>query len=481
MTSVSSTPTPYSHLHSHRSQSQSHTPGQTQTSYFGSRPTPNQRRPAQPPPILMRSSSTHSTHGQGRGSGGRQQRSTSLSSSGRRSISASRQFRDDEAVSEVDEGNPETSAAADVDADVDADDADDIDADEEADADESLSASHLQNLDLKARQSLINVQHPFGLPIWKPALYKKSRSVTRYADEALHSIPSAKREKEERWAIGNGNWFWVVVFGWWMALVVGSLGLLLGVGEGVGVLLRYIAKRFRTEKDGNGVEHGEERGYTYATLTLGLAWYLFWPFGKYVEGLVVDDECGFDEYGAYPYPYYDDDEDGEAGDDDEEGSNHTVRGGVLRTSSDAGTGGGSTIRGIPTSGAGHQQTSSWIPTSGHERTSLLPTTASATATATPQTKSYGTISIPKSTSPHSSGSGLNSDVHASQVEVLLWDILNALDSLTFHILFIVVIAPLLLSVSLICWGLVLTIPMAKLNWALIRFVTLDLAVRSLLL
>ncbi|KAJ2907656.1 hypothetical protein GGI21_003670, partial [Coemansia aciculifera] len=34
---------------------------------------------------------------------------------------------------------------------------------------------------VRARQEALNTRHPFGLPIWKPALYKKSRSVTRAA------------------------------------------------------------------------------------------------------------------------------------------------------------------------------------------------------------------------------------------------------------------------------------------------------------
>jgi Ca2+:H+ antiporter len=48
---------------------------------------------------------------------------------------------------------------------------------------------------LKARRSLINVKQPIGLPIWKPTLYQKSRMVTRKAEEALRSIPSAQAEK----------------------------------------------------------------------------------------------------------------------------------------------------------------------------------------------------------------------------------------------------------------------------------------------
>ena len=38
---------------------------------------------------------------------------------------------------------------------------------------------------LKERQSLINVEHPFGLPIWKPALYNEDRMIARNGEEAL--------------------------------------------------------------------------------------------------------------------------------------------------------------------------------------------------------------------------------------------------------------------------------------------------------
>ncbi|KAJ7017559.1 hypothetical protein C8F04DRAFT_1333070 [Mycena alexandri] len=92
---------------------------------------------------------------------------------------------------------------------------------------------------LRDRRSLINVEHLFGLPIWKLALYKKSRSVTRYVDEALHSVPSSRAERH----LLPGNIFWVIAFGWWLSLV---------------------------------------------------CWYLVWPFGKYVEG-EADEEDEEDE------------------------------------------------------------------------------------------------------------------------------------------------------------------------------------------
>ncbi|ORX67509.1 hypothetical protein DL89DRAFT_45898 [Linderina pennispora] len=44
---------------------------------------------------------------------------------------------------------------------------------------------------VRARQEAMNARHPFGLPIWKPALYKKSRSVTRAAFLALPRAAAA--------------------------------------------------------------------------------------------------------------------------------------------------------------------------------------------------------------------------------------------------------------------------------------------------
>ena len=110
---------------------------------------------------------------------------------------------------------------------------------------------------LRQRQSMINVEHPFGLPIWKPALYKKSRTVTRDAETALHSKPSAAAQK----VLLPGNLIWTVLFGWWLAIVCFAVSLVLFL-----------------------VPFG---GRVYGKLILGLGWYLLWPFGKYVEGDVL--------------------------------------------------------------------------------------------------------------------------------------------------------------------------------------------------
>ncbi|KAJ7043867.1 hypothetical protein C8F04DRAFT_1174957 [Mycena alexandri] len=366
-TNSSTTPTPTSHLHrsmSHSSQwSVNDTPTHHNqgTSYF---PQP---RPA---PILIRSSSVHSMR--------RAPRSTSVSSS----HVTSRGFRDGDALSEADEDEDDDDDVLEdggivrrgtrhgKQAATDPDPADSADADDEDDP-----------ITLRDRQSLINVEHPFGLPIWKPALYKKSRSVTRYADEALHSVPSSQAERH----LLPGNIFWVIAFGWWLSLVCMLVAGILHI-----------------------VPQGGKR---YSSLVYGLGWYLVWPFGKYVEG-EADEE--FEE-------------------EDEEDEP------VLEASSaDEGT-----IRGVPA----HSQSVSWTP---DEQTSLLQRMP-------PPSRSYGATAL----SPASSDTTIGADKSAES---------DTLGRFTFFLLFLSLLAPLMLLVCILCWGLVLTIPMAKLNWALINYV-----------
>ncbi|KAF9931632.1 hypothetical protein FBU30_009808 [Linnemannia zychae] len=109
----------------------------------------------------------------------------------------------------------------------------------------------IEPVTLKDRQETINHTHPFGLPLWKPALYKKVRSVTRKADSALHSQPSSDLY------LSVGNVLWTVVIGWWMALVCFVIGIILFF-----------------------VPFG---GSDYGHVVLGLSYYLLWPFGQYVE------------------------------------------------------------------------------------------------------------------------------------------------------------------------------------------------------
>lgn len=386
---VSSTPTPLSHLHrnfSSNSQSQWSEHHNQGTSYFNQQPvSPTNTRP---PPILVRASSVHSIR--------RGHRSTSISSNAR-----------DEVLSDVDEG---ASTRRPRKTSIRPDDEENDDSDE-VEADTTSEATDGDPVTLKERQSLINVEHPFGLPIWKPALYKKSRSVTRHADAALHSVPSAQAERH----LLPGNIFWVAVFGWWLSLVCFTVsGILYIIPQG---------------------------GKRYSSLVYGLGWYIAWPFGKYVEGddLDVQDE--------------------EEDDEDEEDIPHTRNFSSGSTTTIREEGGQDTIRGVPlseqatiTPSTQHVQSVSWNPPT--EASTLL----NASQGNRQPAKSYGATSLPVSVASSSSSIGIAKQTEASDV----------LGKVCFWLAFICILAPLLLFVCLICWALVVTIPMAKLNWALIK-------------
>lgn len=241
--------------------------------------------------------------------------------------------------------------------------------------DDSNSRDDDDPITVKDRQSLINVEHPFGLPIWKPALYKKSRSVTRHADAALHSVPSAQAERH----LLPGNIFWIFCFGWWLALACFAVSALL-----------YL------------IPLGGRR---YAVLMFGLGWYLAWPFGKYVKG----DAEGNDEESTLPHE-------------------------------DAGPVCSANIVDVNRS---LSRTPTITPNTNSERTSLRPLAPS---------KSYGAAPSPTDRTPYEK---ISAD----------W-----LGRAIFWILFTTLVAPLLLLTCITCWALIITVPMAKLNWALIKYI-----------
>lgn len=348
--------------------------------------------PARSPPPILRNTSGHSN--------GRSHRSTSLSSS--RSLrDALREGNEDEDEDRAPSLSRRGKTVA------TAEDEEEGDVDEEDDP-----------ITVKDRQSLINVQHPFGLPLWKPALYRKSRSVTRHADAALHSIPSAQAERH----LLPGNIFWGLAFGWWLAtacVVVSALLYLVPQG-----------------------------GRRYASLVYGLGWYLAWPFGKYVEGELDDAESlGEDEDNVQEHQW-------------SEGSEaNTVRGVPLRQSSSGDNVPSFRVRGVPLSeqptitpetvAAQHAQNKSHLS----ETAPLL--LHSNQFIPGPQ-KAYG------ATQPMSaSSSGSVGMAKEGMVE-------DCLGQACFWLAIICIIAPLMLIACMICWGLVVTIPMAKLNWALIK-------------
>ncbi|KAK3668416.1 hypothetical protein LTR22_000708 [Elasticomyces elasticus] len=147
-------------------------------------------------------------------------------------------------------------------------DDDDDDDDDDDGSDKDSNASDAESFTLKDRQEAINETHPFGIRIWKPALYKKSRSVTRNAEGDIHSAPGGN---VSRWLFVF-NVLWTLIFGWWLA-VLASIG---------GVINLTLAVVFGVESCGE-----------YGRVLINLAHYLLYPFGKYVE--LERDEAYMDE------------------------------------------------------------------------------------------------------------------------------------------------------------------------------------------
>ena len=280
----------------------------------------------------------------------------------------------------------------------------DLDDEDDGEAARSARSYDEDPITVKERQSLINVEHPFGLPIWKPALYKKSRTITRNAEEALHSIPSAQAEKH----LLPGNIFWTVLFGWWLSLAFLAVSVVL-----------YLIPR---------------GGKNYANLVYGLGWYIFWPFGKYLAGDIAS---------AASSPV------------DEEQANGTQEVASIGGDDSEGTAtprahGAQTPYSTVTQGSAIYQQQVSAPSGvsePNEGTSLL---ARQAVVDVGRQRSYGAVSIYSATDSHK--------------EPRQW----FLGHLIFWLFLLSIIVPLLLVVSIICYGLVFTIPMGRLNWALIK-------------
>ncbi|KAF2725040.1 hypothetical protein K431DRAFT_300444 [Polychaeton citri CBS 116435] len=165
-----------------------------------------------------------------------------------------------------DEEEEEAEAELEEEAEEDEDE-EEVDGDSPATGDDDPDTSDAESFTLKDRQQAINETHPFGIRIWKPALYKKSRSVQRNAEGDIHSAPGGN---VSRWLF-LFNCLWTVIFGWWLSLVALSGGLLCCLFA----LFQFPGCR------------------QYGKVLVSLAGYLFYPFGKYVK--LEHDEAYMDE------------------------------------------------------------------------------------------------------------------------------------------------------------------------------------------
>ncbi|KAI1295112.1 calcium permease [Xylaria venustula] len=137
--------------------------------------------------------------------------------------------------------------------------------DAETPEDEDDDVSDAESFTLKDRQQAINETHPFGIRIWKPALYKKNRSVQKTAEVDIHSSPGGRVSS---WLL-LFNIIWTLMFGWWMASFAAF-----------GAVVCFIFA-------------AAPSGREYGRVLWGLAGYLFYPFGKFVR--LEQDEAYLDE------------------------------------------------------------------------------------------------------------------------------------------------------------------------------------------
>lgn len=123
------------------------------------------------------------------------------------------------------------------------------------DDDDDDEPSDAESFTLKDKQQAINETHPFGIRIWKPALYKKSRSVEKTAEGDIHSFPGGRVSK----LVVVSNLLWTLFFGWWLALAA---------------IVSAVAC-FAFAYPSSGVAYGK--------VFAGLAWYIIYPFGSFVR------------------------------------------------------------------------------------------------------------------------------------------------------------------------------------------------------
>lgn len=123
------------------------------------------------------------------------------------------------------------------------------------DEDDDDDASDAESFTLKDRQQAINETHPFGIRIWKPALYKKLRSVEKNAEGDIHSAPGEHVSP----LLFLAGLLWSALFGWWLALAAFLASVVCFV---LGFLPDATA---------------------YGKVFWGLSGYLLYPFGSFVR------------------------------------------------------------------------------------------------------------------------------------------------------------------------------------------------------
>jgi Ca2+:H+ antiporter len=108
---------------------------------------------------------------------------------------------------------------------------------------------------VKDIQDKINSDHPFGLKIWKPALYKKDRSINIKGIKDTRSNPGEM--PLSKLVLIPGNLLWLISVGWVLCLLYL-----------IPLIVLYPLKSKVAQE--------------YFRLLLDMAGYVLWPFGKFI-------------------------------------------------------------------------------------------------------------------------------------------------------------------------------------------------------
>ncbi|RSL87170.1 hypothetical protein CEP52_015608 [Fusarium oligoseptatum] len=149
--------------------------------------------------------------------------------------------QDDNDDNDDDDINEDTEDPSDSAAENEEPHVEELDLEDHVDCESDGEVSEAESFTLKDRQQAINQTHPFGIRVWKPALYKKDRSIQKFAQADIHSAPGGR--------VSN----WLLAFNLVWTLL----------------------------------------GSEYGRVLWGLAGYLFYPFGKFVR--LEKDEAYMDE------------------------------------------------------------------------------------------------------------------------------------------------------------------------------------------
>lgn len=249
---------------------------------------------------------------------------------------------------------------------------------------------------------------------------------------------------------------WTLIFGWWLALWCLFFAGLVWIAEAVG---------------------GGNAGY--ASALFGLGWYIWWPFGKYLEGE------GRSKRRQHILEQEALDADDEDAADFKHGNEHSAdvdhSGQRIPSSSSGSSTSTHTIR--------KGESTERSPAPGNDNNERQPLLAKNKATGHAHTVTFaqsahdGVKAKHYGAASHGNGNGngngyVSSDSAGSDtlVDTAIDSasrnaslIARMLGAVVYWLVFGLFIAPALGTVCLLCWGMVITIPMAKLTWALLRY------------